>query len=155
MTDINFFVCHDDICMARGPVCSPAWLREFIYPYYEEFFGYMNAVGIRVIFMTDGNPQVFVDDIMSCGARGIITEPFMDYKIVARNYENCFLAGEGDNRVLTRNNPDEIKAMVTSMVETGRMTGGYMMCVGNHIPWNVTPQGIQRYLDLSAQLAHR
>ena len=25
--------------MARGPVCSPAWLREFIYPYYEEFFG--------------------------------------------------------------------------------------------------------------------
>ena len=47
------------------------------------------------------------------------------------------------------------EAMVRSMVETAKMTGGYMMCVGNHIPWNVTPEGIKRYLDLSVALAHR
>ena len=41
--------------------------------------------------------------------------------------------------------------MVESMVETGRMSGGYMMCIGNHIPWNVPPQAIKRYLDLSAE----
>ena len=40
-------------------------------------------------------------------------------------------------------------------VETAKMTGGYMMCIGNHIPWNVPPEAIKRYLDLSAQLAHR
>ena len=50
-----------------------------------------------------------------------------------------------------RNNPVEIKAMVESMRETSRMTDGYMMCVGNHIPFNVEPEAIKRYLDLSAE----
>jgi len=93
--------------------------------------------------------------VMACGARGIISEPFTDYKAIARKYENCFIAGEGDNRVLSRNNPAEIEAMVNGMAETARMSAGYMMCVGNHIPYNVTPEGIKRYLDLSNELAWR
>jgi len=28
-------------------------------------------------------------------------------------------------------------------------------CIGNHIPWNVPPPAIKRYLNLSAELAHR
>ncbi|MBF0246053.1 MAG: hypothetical protein HQL31_12420, partial [Planctomycetes bacterium] len=60
-----------------------------------------------------------------------------------------------DNQVLCRNNASEIEAMVRSMTETGRMSGGYMMCMGNHIPWNVPGEAIKRYLDLSAELAHR
>ena len=54
-----------------------------------------------------------------------------------------------------RNGPEEIDAMVRTMVETSKMTGGYMMCVGNHIPWNVPPESIKRYLDRSAEWAHR
>lgn len=57
--------------------------------------------------------------------------------------------------MLMRNHPAEIRAMVESMVETGRMSRGYMMCIGNHIPWNVPPGAIKRYLDLSAELATR
>ena len=30
-----------------------------------------------------------------------------------------------------------------------------VMCVGNHIPWNVPGEAVKRYLDLSAELAHR
>jgi uroporphyrinogen-III decarboxylase len=92
---------------------------------------------------------------MACGATGIVTEPYTDFKAIARRHPNCVLAGEGDNRVLTRNDADEIRAMVASMAETARMSDGYFMCVGNHIPWNVTPEGIKRYLDLSRQLAVR
>ena len=152
---INFVVCHDDIVTSRGPTCSPAWMHKYIFPRYEEFWGILRSTGKQVIFMADGNMTAYADDVMACGARGIISEPYTDYKAIARKHENCFLAGEGDNRILTRNDPDEIKAMVESMIETARMTGGYMMCIGNHIPWNVTPQGIKRYLDLSAELAHR
>ena len=152
---VNFVTCHDDIVNSRGPVCSPAWMRKYIFPRYEEFWGIVKAAGKEVLFMTDGRPDAFVEDIFACGARGIITEPYADFKAIARRHKDCFLAGEGDNRVLTRNNPNEIEAMVRSMVETAKMTGGYMMCVGNHIPWNVTPEGIKRYFDLSAELAHR
>ncbi len=152
---VNFVVCHDDIVLANGPVCSPSWMHKYIFPRYEEYWAMLKAAGKEVIFMVDGCVDAFVDDVMACGARGIISEPFTDYKAIARRYENCFIAGEGDNRVLTRNDPDEIRAMVESMVETAKMSAGYMMCIGNHIPWNVTPEGIKRYLELSNELAYR
>ncbi len=152
---VNFVTCHDDIVLANGPVVSPKWMHKYIFPRYEEYWDMLKSAGKEVIFMVDGCVDVFVDDVMACGARGIISEPFTDYKAIARKYENCFIAGEGDNRVLMRNDPDEIRAMVESMVETGRMSGGYMMCIGNHIPFNVNPEGIKRYLDLSNKLAYR
>jgi len=77
------------------------------------------------------------------------------YKVIARKHKDCFLAGEGDVRILMRNNTDEIRAMVKNMVETAKMTGGYMMCVGNQIPWNTPPEAVKKYLDISAELAHR
>ena len=152
---VNFAICHDDIVTSRGPVCSPKWMHRYIFPRYEEFWGMLKAAGKEVIFMVDGCIDAYADDVFACGARGIITEPYTDFKTIARKHKDCFLAGEGDNRILTRSNPEEIEAMVKSMVETANMTGGYMMCIGNHIPWNVTPEGIKRYLDLSSQLAHR
>ncbi|MGQ9732975.1 MAG: uroporphyrinogen decarboxylase family protein [Candidatus Zipacnadales bacterium] len=152
---VNFVICHDDIVTSRGPVCSPQWMQRYIFPRYEEFWGLLKAAGKEVIFMADGCMDAYADDIMACGARGIISEPMTNYKRLACQYDNPFLAGEGDNRILTRNDPDEIERMVRSMVETSKMTGGYMMCIGNHIPWNVTPEGVKRYLNLSAELACR
>jgi len=35
------------------------------------------------------------------------------------------------------------------------MSGGYMMCIGNHTPFNVPPEAVKRYLDLSSELAVR
>jgi len=152
---VNFVVCHDDIVLTSGPACSPAWMRKYIFPRYEEFWSIVKAAGKEVLFMVDGCVDAFADDVMACGARGIISEPYTDYKRLARKYENCFIAGEGDNRVLMRNDPAEICAMVESMVETGRMSGGYMMCIGNHIPFNVPGEAIKRYFELSAELGYR
>lgn len=152
---VNFVVCHDDIVNSRGPVCSPQWMKKYIWPRYEEFWGILRDAGKHVLFMTDGRPDVYVDDVMACGARGIITEPYADFKAIARRHKDCFLAGEGDNRVLSTSDPDAIESMVRTMVDTAQLTGGYVMCIGNHIPWNVPPEAIKRYLDLSAELAHR
>ena len=152
---VNFVICHDDIVLANGPVCSPAWMNKYIFPRYEEFWDILKQAGKEVLFVADGCMDAFVDNVMTCGARGIISEPFTDYKRIARRYENCFIAGEGDNRILMRNDADEIRSMVLSMVETGRMSGGYMMCIGNHIPYNIPPEAVKLYLDLSTELARR
>ncbi len=154
---VNFVISHDDIVLTRGPVCSPEWMHKYIFPRYEEFWSLVRAAGKEVIFMVDGCIDAYADDVIACGARGIISEPYTDYKAIARRHagKNLFLAGEGDNRVLMRNDSAEIQAMVRSMLETARMTGGYMMCIGNHIPFNVNPEGVQRYLDLAAELTWR
>ena len=152
---VNFVSSHDDIVMTRGPVCSPAWMRKYIFPRYEEFWGIVKDAGKEVFMVVDGCVDAYVDDIMACGLRGIVSEPYTDYKAIARRYNNPLLSGEGDNRVLMRNDPREIRAMVESMVETGKMSGGYMMSIGNHIPWNVPADAIKHYLDLTAELAYR
>ena len=152
---IDRVTCHDDIVISRGPVCSPAWMKRFIFPAYEELWGILKAGGKDAVFMSDGCMDAYVDDVMALGPLGIISEPYTDYKAIARRHKDCFIAGEGDNRILMRNNPAEIRAMVESMVETGRMSRGYMMCIGNHIPWNVPGEAVKLYIDLSRELAKR
>jgi hypothetical protein len=152
---INFVTCHDDIVMTSGPVCSPEWMNKYVFPRYEEYWSMLKSAGKEVIFMVDGCVDAYADDVFACGARGIISEPYTNYKAIAKKHKDCFIAGEGDNRILDRNDPGEIEAMVKSMAQTGKMSGGYMMCIGNHIPWNVNPEGIKRYLDLSDRIAYR
>ena len=41
------------------------------------------------------------------------------------------------------------------MVGTATMTGGYMMCIGNHIPFNVPGEGVKRYFDIAGELGFR
>jgi uroporphyrinogen-III decarboxylase len=130
-------------------------MRKHIFPRYEEFWSIVKAAGKEVIFITDGRADAFVEDIFACGARGILTEPYTDFKAIARRHANSFLAGEGDTRILARNDPDEIRAMVGRMLETSRMTGGYFMRIGNEFTWTTPPAAIKLYLDLCKDLAHR
>ena len=152
---VNFCGCHDDIVMTNGPVCSRQWMNKYIFPRYEEYWGMMRDHGITVNFTTDGKPDAFIDDLYACGMRGLITEPYCDFKAVAKKYPDIMLAGEGDNRILTYGTKDDIRKMVERMVETGKMCGGYFMCIGNHIPWNVPGESIKYYLDYSDKLAWR
>ena len=152
---VKFVECHDDIVNTRGPVCSPAWMHKYIFPRYEEFWSIVKDAGKEVIFISDGCVDAFVEDIFACGARGILGEPYNDYKAIARKHENCFLAGEGDTRILARNNPAEIEAMLRSMVETAHMTGGYFFRIGNEITWTTPPEAVKLYLDLCREWGHR
>lgn len=154
---IRYVVCHDDIVMTNGPVCSPRWMHKHIFPFYEEIWSMLNDAGIVPIFMSDGCMNAYADDVIACGAKGIYTEPYTDFKTIARKHgdTNIVLAGEGDCRILARNNPEEIRRMVDSMVETSRMTTGYFMGIGNHIPWNTPPEAVKCYLDYAAEVAVR
>ncbi len=90
---VNFAVCHDDIVLSSGPVCSPKWMHRFIFPRYEEFWGILKDAGKEVIFMVDGCVDAFVDDVMACGARGIISEPFTNYRAIRPIIHDFFEMG--------------------------------------------------------------
>jgi DNA-binding NarL/FixJ family response regulator len=152
---VNFVICHDDIVITRGPVCSPQWMYKYIFPRYEEFWSIVKNAGKEVIFMSDGNLDVYVDDVITCGARGIITEPYTNFKRIVKKHKDVFVAGEGDNRIISTNDYNAIKNMVLNMVETAKETGGYAMSIGNHIPWNVPPEAVKLYLNLSVEYGWR
>lgn len=152
---VRFVLSHDDIVTTRGPVCSPEWMHKYVFPRYEEFWGMLSDAGKRVIMVCDGCMDRYIDDVFACGASGVVTEPYTDLRAVARKHTDAVIAGEGDNRVLMRNDPHEIRSMVDEMLETSQMTGGYFMCIGNHIPWNTPPEAVKLYLDLCRERAHR
>ncbi|MFW5798079.1 MAG: uroporphyrinogen decarboxylase family protein [Planctomycetota bacterium] len=151
---VNFIWSHDDIVTTRGPVCSPQWMHKYIFPRYEEFWGYCRDAGKEVTFIVDGCVDAYADDVMACGARGITSEPYTDYRAIAHKHDNPYVAGEGDNRIIKRGDPAEIRAMVERMVETAQASRGYMMCVGNHMPWDLPGESVKLYLDLCNELAY-
>ena len=51
-----------------------------------------------------------------------------------------------------RNDKAEIRAMVDDMLDTSRLTGGYIMRVGNHIPWDIPPDAVKYYFDYAAEV---
>jgi len=152
-TDVEVITSHDDICFRAGPVFSPAWLREMIYPYYEEFWSYPRASGIKVVFISDGNVDQVADDIFACGADGIASEPYTNWEELARRHPDKIMLGDGDSRVLAFNDRDAAEAMVRRMASFGKRYPGYFMCCGNHLPWNLTAESIQWYFAASEKYA--
>ena len=154
-TDIEVVTSHDDICYARGPVFSPVWLREMIYPYYEEFWGYLHQAGIKVIFISDGNLDAIADDIFACGADGIRSEPFTNWRAIAKKHPEKVLVGDGDNRIISTADREAIFAMVEQMTDWGKRYPGYFYCVGNHLPWNLPAEGLRAYFEASERFGYR
>ena len=154
-TDIEVVSSHDDICYARGPVFSPRWLEHNIYPYYEEFWGYLKDAGKKVIFICDGDVTRVADDIFACGADGIRSEPFTDWEAIARKHPDKVLVGDGDNRIVQTADRAAIFSMVERMTELGKRCPGYFYDCGNHLPWNVPAKGIKHYFDASDHFGRR
>ncbi len=69
----NFVVSNDNIVLSTGPVVSTDRMHKHIFPRYEEFRSMVKNSGKEVMLMVGGNIDAFVDDMMGCGARGIIT----------------------------------------------------------------------------------
>lgn len=155
LTDTPLVWSHDDICYTRGPVVSPQWLREFVYPFYEEFWSIVRKTGKKVIFISDGNVTPIADDIFYLGADGIFSEPHTNWENLAAKHPDKILIGQGDCQVLATNDPSKIREMVSRMTETARNCPGYFMCIGNQIPHTLTPQSIRIYFEAAAEYSRR
>ncbi|HPP73754.1 MAG TPA: uroporphyrinogen decarboxylase family protein [Armatimonadota bacterium] len=154
-TDLEVFSSHDDICFQAGPTFSPAWLRRFIYPYYEEFWGYLKDAGKTVFFVCDGNVDQVADDVIACGADGILSEPYTNWREYARKHPDKILMGDGDNRIIKTGDKDAIYKMVKEMADFGRDLPGYFFCVSNHITYDLPPEGVKHYFDAAELYGRR
>lgn len=154
-TDLEVVYSHDDICYQRGSVFSPAWLREFIYPYYEEFWGVLKAAGKNVFFVSDGNIDNVYDDVIACGADGCLSENFTNWWEYKRKYPDKVLIGGGDNQIVRTSDKDLIRKMVREMTDLGKDMPGYFYCVANHLPYDMPAEGVRIYLDACDEMGAR
>lgn len=155
-TEAPLVSAHDDICMARGPIFNPEWYRKYVYPWYERFWEPLHEAGKKVFFVSDGNIDAVVEDVIACGADGFACEPYTDLeRLLKAHGQDKIVFGNIDTRILTSGSREDIYREVKRCADCGRDCPGYFFKVGNLVPWNVPPDNIQYYFDISHELGRR
>lgn len=155
-TDIDVYLCHDDIVWTSGAVFHPEWYRRYIFPRYRKLWDPLREKGVTVLYCADGDFTAFIDDIAEAGADGFIFEPTTSLDHIVERYgHDKAIIGNADCRVLQYGTRDDIRAEVTRCIDRGRNCPGYFMAVGNHIPNGIPTENIRYFFEVFESLRSR
>jgi len=147
---------HDDFVIANGPIFHPDWYRTYVFPNYKKLLAPVIESGKRILFTSDGNFTLFIDDVVACGFHGFAMEPMTDMKYIAEKYgkTHAFI-GNADTRILLSGNRAKIRAEVERCINIGKNCPGFVMAVGNHIPPNTPVESALYYNEVYEELSRR
>ncbi len=147
---------HDDIVWTSGPFISPDWYRKYIFPNYKTLFAPLKESEKKIMYTSDGNYTMFIDDIVQVGVNGFVMEPITDMQYVAEKYGKTHsFIGNADTRILLNGGENEIRAEVQRCMDIGKHCPGFFMAVGNHIPANTPVENAILYNNLYEELGCR
>ena len=154
--DVPVVMVHDDIVWSSGPFIQPAWYREYVFPNYKKLFAPLLESGKKIIYTSDGNYDLFVEDIAESGVHGFVLEPWTDLAAVAARYgQTHVIIGNADTRILLNGTKTQIQAEVERCMTLGRDCPGYFMAVGNHIPPNTPVENALFYNEMYEKYSQR
>lgn len=147
---------HDDIVWGNGPFMAPEFYRQHVFSHYKELFAPLFDAGKKVLYTSDGNYSMFIDDIAACGVHGFVMEPSTDMKYIADKYGKTHLfIGNADTNVLLMGSKQDIENEVRRCMDIGKACPGFIMAVGNHIPPNTPVENALYYDEIYQKLARR
>jgi hypothetical protein len=144
--DVPVVMVHDDIVWTSGPFLHPDWYRRFVFPNYKKLFAPLRESGKKILFTSDGDYTMFIDDIVACGTHGFFFEPLTDMAAFAAKYGRTHVfVGNADTRVLLFGTKEGIRREVKRCLDIGKKCPGFFMAVGNHIPPNTPVESALYY----------
>jgi hypothetical protein len=148
-TSVKVLICHDDMVWTEGPFMHPDFYRRAIFPRYAQLWATVKRAGKKLLYCSDGNYDLFVDDIVKAGADGLIFEPLTALEPVVEKYgrSHVIVSSKVDARTLTFGTRDQIRAEIDATLPLARRCPGFMFAVGNHIPSNVPVENALFYFD--------
>ncbi len=154
--DVPLVMIHDDIAWTSGPFISPDWYRRFVFPAYRRLFAALIDTGKKIIFTSDGDYTLFLDDLAACGVHGFVLEPATDMRLLAEKFGRTHvLIGNADTRVLLYGSRSQIRAEVERCIDVGKSCPGYFLAVGNHIPPNTPVENALYYNEVYEKMSRR
>lgn len=151
-----FMVPHDDIAMAGGPVFNPSWYRKYIFPIYEEVYEPVRKVKKPIIFMSDGNLSMFLDDIRVLNPDGVSFEISTDLDQVINTLgKDKIIEGNIDCRVIEMGTKDDIFNEIKRVAQKAQDIPGFILCCTNGLNSNVPLKNMQYYFDAVEMLRIR
>lgn len=148
-TSIGVFISHDDMVWSEGPFMDPAFYRSVIFPRYKELWRVLKETGKRVLFCSDANWTMFLEDIAAAGADGFIFEPMVSLDAAVEQFgkTHVIVGSKLDCRTLTFGTTEAIRAQIDATLALAFDCPGFMFAVGNHIPSNVPLENALFYFD--------
>ena len=140
-----------DICNNSGPMCSPAFLKEFYWEHARVSLEPFVDAGIRVIGHCDGNVMPLIDDMIGAGFsgfQGFQYECGMDpysirsRKVVAGEYP-LFMAGLSVTRTLPFGTPQDVDEEVEYCLDYTDGGKGLFLFTSNVTGVEVPPENIR------------
>ncbi len=148
-TSAPVFIQHDDMVWTAGPFMHPDFYRRVLFPRYREFWKVLHDAGKKVLYCSDGDFTMFVDDIIAAGADGLIFEPCvsLDHVVSRCGKTHAIVGSKVDCRTLTFGTKDQIAVEIDATLKIAMDCPGFMFAVGNHIPSNVPLENALFYYD--------
>jgi hypothetical protein len=154
--NVPIVMIHDDMVWSSGPIFSPKWYRQFVFPNYRRYFEPLRQAGKKIMFTSDGNYTEFIDDLAACGINGFILEPMTDMAYIANKYgQTHTFIGNADTRILLNGTMPDIRAEVERCMSIGKWCPGFFMAVGNHIPPNTPVESVLYYMHVYQEMSLR
>jgi len=124
--DLPLIGCHDDLCTASGPVFSPDWYDENIFPLYEDIFKIIHDAGKKVFFVCDGNLMPLLPQLRSLNINGLACDHNNDFEKVLETFSGKLMFGGAIDPALIQNGTEkEIDARIKYVCETAKHEPGY------------------------------
>lgn len=148
-TSIEVYMCHDDMVWTSGPFIKPSFYRAEIFPRYKEAWDVLHKAGKKVVFTSDGDYTMFLDDIVEAGADALCFEPMVSLDVAVAKYgkTHALLGSKVDARTLTFGSKAQIQAEIDATLELAMDCPGFMFAVGNHLPANIPIENALFYFD--------
>ncbi len=154
--DVPAVMVHDDIVWTSGPFCRPDWYRQFVFPNHRRLIAPLIESGKRVLFTSDGDYTMFLDDVVASGVHALVMEPTTDLAAAAEAYgDRVALVGNVDTRILRAGDRARIRAEVQRCMDAAKHCPGFILAVGNHIPPNTPVEAALYYDEVYNELAGR
>lgn len=144
LEDIGFDVIwsFDDVAFNAGPVFSPVFYQENIFPAERDVVADFTK---PLITHSDGNMMPLLDSWVKLGQKAIhpIQPDVMDIDEVRRKLpENVGIIGNIFMDTLVHGNPDDISKLVKTRMDSLKKTGNYIISSSNSLTDNMKPENV-------------
>lgn len=150
---LHAFICHDDLTMTSGPIFSPDWYRQHIFPHYPSIFAPLKEAGVPVIFTSDGDCSAFVDDVFAAGADGLNFEHLVDMDWIVARHPDKTLIGNLDSATIAGGSPERIEDQARRCIQAAAKAPRFVINVGGQLTHDIPVAHLEHYLDIRKQLS--
>ena len=141
---------HDDLSMTTGPVFSPRFYERYIFPRYERIWEPLIDAGKRLVFISDGNIEPFLERLLEFPIAAIMFEnPATPFERVLATWGRAgrgFIGGIS-TQVLTNGTPEEVAEHTRGVIERGREHPGFVLSSCGGLHGNIPMANIRAYFE--------